>query len=166
MKKREESKECNSVDDLFNYKRTPWEEFIMFIWHTPIRAIKDFKYNLKCRLQRFKRGYSGEDWWNGIGYWFANIGGQLFRDLKKHSSGVPGIFDNVEDYDQVLDDIIEGLDIAKKVHCQDAEFDVDFEKYPDNLKKMYEEQGIEIVSREKFEKAMELFTKYFGCFWD
>jgi len=165
-KKKKNKIEFESIDDLFNHKLTAWDKFIRFIWYTPNHKIKDFFYNLKCRTQRFKRGYAGEDWWNGIGYWFTNIGGQLFRDLKKYNSGTPSVFTTEAEYTKVIDEIIEGLDIGKKVQCEKAIFDTDFATYSDKVKKMDYIKELEVVSRAKFEKAMQLFTKYFGCFWD
>lgn len=53
-----------------------------------LRKIKDFKFILKCRIQRFLYGYSNSDCWN-MHYWLGDTFPKMIRKLRDTKMGAP-----------------------------------------------------------------------------
>ena len=111
--------------------------------------IEEIFYWVKNIFIRGLKGYCDADIWNFYDY-FSDIVSNGLTELKEKSSGYPCMEgENVEDakmkWEQILDDIIIGFQIAKTLK----------DEYPEDKER-----------REKFDEAMMLFHEHFFSFWD
>lgn len=97
---------------------------------------------LKYIIQRIKRGWSDEDCW-AVDDHLATIIAGMTKQLKETSHGHPDEMTD-EQWVKILQTISEG-----------------FQVYTDSI---YD--GLDETKIKKFDKAMELFTKYFSHLWD
>lgn len=123
----------------------------------PTKAfITDKKRLKKLRKQRAKRGWSEYDFWNFHHYhaWM------MISVLERFKTGMGHpVDDNIEtmgDWWLVLDEMIEGF----KAHIEMNEM----ETFDPKIHKSYNEW--EDPLRKKYERGMELFSKYYTTLWD
>jgi len=107
-----------------------------------ISKMKDKLLDIKCFIQRGRKGYSDRDLWEFDCY-LAEIVLNGLQELKeKGLSSYPPEFVSKEEWVDILDTIIEGFrEKLKACNCYTYDF-------------------------EKLNKALELFAKYFNCLWD
>ena len=117
---------------------------------------EDICYRFRCifvyPFQRMKRGYSDKDLWN-LDYYLGNLIASSLEDFKKQTYGVPMDFDNSEDWDKVLDDMIFAFKRSTLdfFDLEEAEKDLSDEEVQEN--------------NQRQEKGFEYFNLYFSDLW-
>jgi hypothetical protein len=138
---------------------------IELFFYKIINYFSNFKFNLKMKIQRFKKGYASIDYWD-ITNWFFTYVPKLLKELKKNLHGTPPDL-TTEEWINILDEIAEGFEIGKKINDGEAIFLDDFEKFSEENKKKYGSNGkYELVDKQKFEKSFDLFKKWIFNLWD
>jgi len=138
---------------------------------------------LKWFYQRGKRGWADCDWW-GMDYYLVDIILPMLKELKEKTHGYPGTDEasTPEGWDNVLIQIIEGFEAAKRVLNDEYldEIQPDWFKGYDKKLSMEENFSKSIITEEShkewarrikadqelFESRMPLFTKWFFALWD
>jgi len=115
-----------------------------------INKIKDKLFDIKCFIQRGRKGYSDRNLWN-FDYYLAEIISNGLQELKEGLTSYPPEFVSKKEWENVLDTIIEGF--KEKLKACNCYYGYDITEYPD-------------YDVEKIEKALELFAKYFNYLWD
>jgi hypothetical protein len=113
-------------------------------------------------IQRGKRGYADCDVWDFDHYLTKVIPGAL-RQLKRISHGYPNDL-TPEKWDKILEQIIEGFELAHKGVTT-------LDDYTKNEKvyKMFRKNDIDSPTKaevKKVDRGFKLFQKYFGALWD
>ena len=107
---------------------------------------------IKWFYQRGTRGYSEKDTWS-IDWYILKIMIPMLQNLRDTHHGVPGELTD-EEWIKILNDIIEGFKAGKRV------IDLD---YPSDDRDWVKHQK---EDEETFNKAFELFHKWFFALWD
>jgi len=116
-----------------------------------ISKIKDKLFDIKCFIQRGRKGYSDRDLWDFDCY-LAKIISSGLQELKENNLlSYPYSLKSKEEWKNILNTIIEGF--KEKLKACNCYYGYDITEYPD-------------YDVEKIEKALELFAKYFNYFWD
>jgi hypothetical protein len=144
----------------------PWRKYVVRPW------------------QRATRGYDETAHWS-IDYHFVKVMLPAIKDLRKHSHGYPTTMfeddvdmSNTSDEDckkasdkwnSILDEMIEGFELIKVFHDEFGVFDTDYKTYQDEMgedavKDIYKKATI--VSKEKHDRAFDLFKEHFYALWD
>lgn len=71
--------------------------------------IREAIYAIRCKCQRFKRGYSYVDVWN-IDFWFINTVKSMLIHLKENGCSYPIEFKDRDEWCAVLDEMVECLE--------------------------------------------------------
>lgn len=109
-------------------------------WRDKHRLRLRMKYNdFKWFIQRGRRGYADCDLWS-LDHYLAELISKSIIHLRDIGHGYPAEFESPEEWDAILTEISEGF-------AQDV----------------FEE---ETFDKEKFERALNLFGKYFHNLWD
>lgn len=134
------------------YRKIKWE-------------VEDFWYDLRRRVQRFKRGYAYSDVWD-IDFWFMRTVKPMLIHLRDHGIGIPGALyqQDAENeraaWEAILTEMVNCLDLmdedAAQKHIGIADNDYSFESY---------KKVDELVNQNK-DRFFELFSKYFFSLWD
>lgn len=124
-----------------------------------------YRTYIKRPLQRAIRGYDETAHWS-IDYHFLKVILPPLKELRKNSHGHPSTFDSFEDYIAMLDEMIEGFELAEKMVSGFAIFDEDYAKLPDHMKKVYDKPDCVIIDKKKHDKAFDLFRDQFYGLWD
>ena len=150
-----------------------------------IKNFLDFPHHfrrLKWFYQRGRRGWADCDWW-GMDYYLVGIILPMLKVLRAKTMSYPGDEEasTPEGWDNILDQMIEGFEAAKRVLDDDYLDDIqpgwdDFDKalsIEDNFSRslITPESSKECQRRlkgdiELFESRMPLFTKWFFALWD
>lgn len=69
-----------------------------------LRKLKDFKFNLECKIQRFLYGYSNSDCWD-MHYWLGDTFPKMIRKLRDTKMGAPDL--DFEEFDSFPTEWIE-----------------------------------------------------------
>lgn len=96
----------------------------------------------ECFFQRGTKGYCYKDVWSIDGY-LCEIIPQMLKQLKQNQLGFPTDLTS-EEWDGILDEIIEGFERGSKVHNYEAT-----------------EEDMKVINR-----GLELFAKYYFHLWD
>lgn len=116
-----------------------------------------FLFELRPRLQRFRRGYAYGDIWD-MDAWFIRTVEPMLRHLQKHHWGYPHGFADVqtdEDWTKILGEMADALhlmdegNVLEQPGCEDLEYD-----------------KIQKITEENKARFFELFSRYFYCLWD
>lgn len=68
----------------------------------PLKLIKSFFFDMKCRRQRIKRGWCEKDAWD-ISGWFLDVMPAMLTHLKENRNGSPGVLgENYTNADGVM----------------------------------------------------------------
>lgn len=131
--------------------------------------VKRIWYNLRRRIQRFKRGYAYGDVWN-MDYWFVRTVKPMLTHLRDHGIGVPyELYNPDEDnerigWENVLTEMINCLDMMDEDKVWGHLGFRDDDAYKRMTKEDYEKcYGIMEENKNRF---FELFSKYFYSLWD
>lgn len=127
------------------YKTSFLERVMTTIYHKPKWFIEDFYYDLKMKSQVLTRGYSDRNMWNYY-HDMAELNVKILTKFKKEHVGYPSQLTEKQ-WDKVLDTIIDGF--ACIVELDDS--------YDNKVHK-------KMVA--KFNKGMELYTKWYFNLWD
>lgn len=106
-----------------------------------------FIRKIKCFIQRGIRGYSNEDLWS-FDYYLSGVIANGLKDLKKMAHGYPGELESMEEWQGILDKIIDGFDYYHK-----NQFEVGNKEEIDEMYK-------------RLNKSFDLFKKWFSGLWD
>lgn len=131
--------------------------------------IKDFWYDLRYRIQRFKRGYGNRDVWD-IDCWFIRTIKPMLIQLRDEGNGIPGklyVTDGDNErilWENILTEMIDCLDMMKEDNVYKFLGFGEFEDYKrmtiDDVKHV---NGIMENNKNRF---FELFSEYFYYIWD
>ena len=96
----------------------------MRLYYKIKNAIQDFRYDLRCRCQRFKRGYAYGDVWD-MDFWFMRTVKPMLIHLRDHGIGIPWDLYNHEDeneridWENILTEMVECLDLMDEDAAQE-----------------------------------------------
>lgn len=131
--------------------------------------IKDFWYDLRYRIQRFKRGYGNRDVWD-IDQWFIRTIKPMLIQLRDEGNGIPGKLyltdgDNAGIlWENILTEMIGCLDMMEEDNVYKFLGFGELEDYKrmtiDDVKHV---NGIMENNKNRF---FELFSEYFYYIWD
>lgn len=149
--------ESKDFDKLFSYKPTLWDK-ITTPFYRVRNFIRDKWYNLRCRCQRFKRGYAWSDTWD-MDYWFVETVKPMLEHLLKHHCGYPGDITN-EEWESILKEMIECLSVMEEESAMEH-LGITYDDYSlDSAKRVSELMN---TNKDRF---FELFSKWFYGLWD
>lgn len=136
----------------------------MTLYYKIKNAIRSFRYDLRCRCQRFKRGYAWSDVWSMYGWFMLTLEPMLIH-LRDNHVGVPIEFENNPDgWEAVLDEMVACLKLMDEDNVYDRLGFGDPESYKHMTKKDYE--NVYNMMEENKNRFFELFSKYFYNLWD
>ena len=124
---------------------------------------------VKYAFQRAFRGWDDTVIWS-IDWYLAEMIPIWMRQLKKDTHGIPSMLFREGD-----DEVIDGIYTTKPEAMERAgkEWDaimeavaVGFESYIAKEEYKFETKDREVELTRKIEEGLDLFRKYFGCFWD
>lgn len=101
-------KNCKTISYEELFKVSKWDKFVSFLIWRPQRIIKDRFYRIKWGLQRCFKGYSDAD----VFELFSNFVDRYIKvltDLKNHHNGYPGNGITNEDWENILQHMIDCL---------------------------------------------------------
>lgn len=104
---------------------------------------------IKHWYQRAKNGYSYQDVWSLDSY-LDEMLPKALRELAKVNNGYPQELESLEEWNDILEEMVQGFEAHKKI--SELEFDID------NPKEYKELEN-------KFKKGMKLFVRYYGSLW-
>ncbi len=131
--------------------------------------IRSSYYNLRRRIQRFKRGYAYGDVWD-MDYWFINTVKPMLIHLRDCGISVPyELYNNDGDnkrinWENVLTEMINCLDMMDEDKVYGHLGFGDNDAYKRMTKEDYE-KCYDIMKNNK-NRFFELFSKYFYNLWD
>ena len=124
--------------------------------------IRELKYKLRTRIQRFMRGYSDVDVWN-MDTWFMEVIEPMLSQLRNGYS-YPCIFNSHEEWHDVLTEMIECLHLMNEDNVEES---LGFVGYEGILKmKAEDHEKVTNIMFENKNRFFELFNKYFYDLWD
>ena len=134
------------------YRKIKWE-------------VKDFWYDLRRRIQRFRRGYAYSDAWD-IDFWFMRTVKPMLIQLRDNGIGIPmglyldGAENEREAWEAVLSEMITCLTLMEEDEAQKylgvADNDWSVESY---------NKVTDFMEKNK-NRFFELFSEYFYSLWD
>lgn len=127
------------------------------------RWLEDTRYNLKGRIQRFKRGYAYGDVWD-MDQWFMRTVKPMLIHLRTHGMSYPCEFNDYDEWGAVLDEMIKCLEFMDEDSILHFLGFVEDDYYKRMTIEDYKHVG-EIMFENK-NKFFELFSKYFYNLWD
>lgn len=137
----------------------------MTLYYTIKRTISHFWYDLRCRCQRFKRGYSYSDVWS-MDYWFVHTIKPMLIHLRDHGIGVPYELyqdgaNEREAWENILTEMINCLDMVGEDNVR-KKLDLWYDK-----SLTHEDYKLirDTMDKNK-DRFFELFSKYFYSLWD
>lgn len=137
----------------------------MTLYYKIRNAIRELRYDLRCRCQRFKRGYSYSDIWD-MDCWFKRTVKPMLIHLRDHGCGVPndlyldGVENEREAWEAVLTEMVDCLtlmdedEVEKYLGIVDDDWSIESYNKVNNLMET------------KKNRFFELFSKYFYSLWD
>lgn len=135
----------------------------MSLYYKIRNAIREARYNLKCKYQRAKRGYANGDVWD-MDLWFIDTIKSMLIHLKEHGCGFPMEFDNRYVWCAILDEMIGCLSLMSEDDVRSFLGFDGIEGWKRMEREDYDRVGeIMIENRNRF---FELFNKYFYYLWD
>lgn len=131
----------------------PFRRWYRFGWKSPVILFARLRnghttifhpiHTFRMKWQRAQRGWSDEDVW-GLNFYLTEVIAGSVREMRRISHGYPnGI--TAEEWDQILNEIAEGMDAAL-VMLNDWD-------WPEG-------------GEEKFNRAMAHLTKWWAALWD
>lgn len=156
------------------------------IWRFFVRIIDFFKYGIKYFIQRGRKGWSGEDWWN-LPFYISKIMVDCLKKLKKEGHGLPtwekGKAEKqaIKEWNDILDNIIYTFEMATKIGEGDIDYISTTQKDAEKMRKSYRRTHRDLKKKypelpfgkvltakesEKLEKGFDLFKKWFFHLWD
>lgn len=132
-------------------------------WHNQVKTLPK---ETKWFFQRGYRGYADCDVWSMDGY-LTDIIPAMIRRLMTYKNSYPPEFQNIEEWLQILDEIASGFELMKAWE-EDYAAVLGDSTYV-NFKNPVWKAKLEAKEKEvyeKFEKAKELFCKWYGHLWD
>lgn len=150
------SKELNISIDESNWSF--YTKIEMKFWKL-YNKIDNYFFNLKKKYQRFKKGYSFADWQYYSG-WFFDISIRMLEEMKININSHP-IDLTFEEWKDIIQKIIDGFKIGKKVADEEAIFIDEYNKLSNKNKELYKNYfEYELVDKNKLNNAFKLFQKY------
>lgn len=152
--------------DFPEYKRKWYENFYYYLIWKLFDFFQTKYYNLKHRCERFIRGYSHYDA-SEIDAFFINTMLPMFKEFKKNTYFYPSTIKDGNTWLKILDDIIIGFEVAEETLDNYYMWDVDFEKLSEEDKEKYtNDEYFKLLPKKQYDRAFNLFHKYFGNFND
>jgi len=128
-----------------------------------------FINNVRAFIDRGKRGWANTDVWDGDTYLGKVISGMV-RELAKYNSGCPEELydktcknDECHKWKEILEEIAQGFEAADQM--KRMSFSHMWEKKEDIYDSMYKKIKQKQLAK-KYDRGMELFSKYFLNLWD
>ena len=132
-------------------------------------CIRSSCYNLRGRIQRFKRGYAYGDVWD-MDYWFMHTIKPMLIHLRDHGIGAPiELYNPDEDNERIywestLTEMINCLDMMDEEKVLEHLGFKDYDDYKRMTKK--DREKCHNIMEENKNRFFELFSKYFYNLWD
>lgn len=138
------------------------------------RKINDKRWDLKYRIQRFKRGYADVDLFS-IDCWFLEIMPRMLDEFNDVSFGYPGTI-TPEEWKKIINEISFKFkestdDCSYKNKYEDMEWEwsdkLIAEGHDCSMKDLWfkEEMKIDAYKKQCFEEGIDLFKKWFFQLW-
>lgn len=115
--------------------------------------------DLRARCQRFKRGWSYGDVWD-LDCWFMRNVKPMLEHLLKHHAAYPGGDVTEEDWDAILQEMIDCLTLM------DEDAAIEYLGIADDDHTPTSYQRVNALMDEKKDRFFELFSKWFYYLWD
>lgn len=125
------------MDDLFGRKNVNFSV-----------PVEDSKRKEKFRKQRLSRGFDDTELWN-LDLTFAKFMLPRLKEFRKKTCSYPSELNNIDEWNKILDEMIEGLQLWTK------HFDWDFSS----------DQNTRNGNHLKVETALNHLAKYFRDLW-
>lgn len=143
----------------------PWFLKVVDVLQKYKNAVKDFPRKARRFIQRGRRGWSTRDAWN-LSTYLTDIIVPACEQLRG-GQGYPCDFDAPEEWEAILDAIVEGFKANQQLQGMAYAYDQD----PDDERYTSEEWTAIRLERAnalqaQYEKGMELFAKHFQDLWD
>ena len=135
----------------------------MNLYYKIKNTLEDNWYSFKYRCQRFIRGYADIDMFN-IDVWFMRTVKPMLAYLKDHGHGFPGEFDNEDEWNKVLAEMINCLDLMDEDYVYEHLGFGDDDAWRRMTTEDY--KNISQTMEENKDRFFELFSKYFYHLWD
>lgn len=136
----------------------------MNLYYKIRNTIREFRYELRTRCQRFKRGYAWSDVWD-MDVWFMNTVKPMLIHLRDKGIGMPGILWNEQDDSRKpWEDIL-----TEMINCMELMSEDNVEKYLGIDLQDYSHESYKKVRDcmdENKNRFFELFSEYFFHLWD
>lgn len=132
-----------------------------------IKFIINEKYwKFRYRCERFHHGYA---YWDLIRFqeWFLENSTNMIKDILENEYSYPTKFENVEEWEKILKDIIFYFSESQEETCSvknEYEYIFDSSLCEDRgFRNKWVDRDLEIEEyrKENFQKGMKLFTEYF-----
>ena len=137
----------------------------MYSYYRMRSKIRSVMYNLKCKWQRFRRGYAYSDVWD-ISQWFIDTMKPMLTYLRDNCCGCPPEFydaenDSADAWRNVLTEMIDCLEFMYEDNVRSyLGFDDWRDMTPDDYGRVHQ-----IMDNNK-NRFFELFGEYFYDLWD
>lgn len=136
----------------------------MWLYYKIRNRIREFRYELRTRCQRFIRGYAWSDVWD-MDVWFMNTVKPMLIHLRDHGIGMPGeLWNEKDDSRKAWEDIL-----TEMINCMELMDEDNVEKHLGIDLHDYSHESYKKVRDcmdENKNKFFELFSKYFYNLWD
>ena len=124
--------------------------------------IREVKYKLRTRIQRFMRGYSDADVWN-MDTWFMEMIEPMLSQLRKGYS-YPCEFNSSDEWHNVLTEMTNCIHLMNEDNVQE---NLGFYGYEGMLKMTSEDHHkVNDIMLKNKDRFFELFSKHFYDLWD
>lgn len=165
------------IDNPFIYRWFfDWSDYFSNPIKYALRTINNWCSNL-CHIfrwlkwcwQRAFRGWADCDWWS-MDYYLVQTILPMLKALKENTISYPGSCPTPERWDELLDEMIEGFEAAKRV-CEDEYY---IEVSGDSIEAINNATSDEVkqwgkmsvADQKLFKKKMKIFMEYFFNLWD
>lgn len=136
----------------------------MNIYYKIRNRIRELRYELRTRCQRFKRGYAWSDVWD-MDVWFMRTVKPMLIHLRDHGIGMPGeLWNEQDDSRKPWEDIL-----TEMINCMELMDEDSVEEYLGISDDDYSHESYKKVRDcmdENKNRFFELFSKYFFHLWD
>ncbi len=118
---------------------------------------------IKNFIQRGKRGFSDEDLWNLDNYLAELIYESIKAFKESDRMGYPGNFSQAEEWEEVLDEIVIGMEAGMRISYTDY-----FEMKKEGGNRYKHTFNEERMNRDwkLYRRGWDLLLKYIGNLWD
>ena len=137
----------------------------MRLYYKIRNVIRDFRYDLRCRCQRFKSGYAYGDVWD-MDCWFMRTVKPMLIHLRDHGISIPGdLYLEGEKNERAAWEVV----LTEMIECLTLMDEDEAQKYLGIADNDYSVESYNKVNNfmdEKKDRFFELFCRHFYSLWD